>query len=92
MERSRVDCIGEGGERQCDDASSELMTRNTNKRVESATPVLDRTLRKRIYSIVETMFSDNVKARKLLPDGSYAPVEREGEPLDAQDYFLHHVM
>ena len=92
LEHSRVYCFGEGEEMEMYISSADLMTRNTNKRVEIATPVLDKTIRKRIYNILETMFSDNVKARKLLPDGSYAPVEREGEPLDAQDYFLHHVM
>lgn len=92
LEHSRVYCFGEGEGMEMYISSADLMTRNTNKRVEIATPVLDKTIRRRIYNILETMFSDNVKARKLLPDGSYAPVEREGEPLDAQDYFLHHVM
>ena len=92
LEHSRVYCFGEGEEMEMYISSADLMTRNTNKRVEIATPVLDKTIRKRIYNILETMFSDNVKARRLLPDGSYAPAGREGEPLDAQDYFLHHVM
>ena len=92
LEHSRVYCFGEGEEMEMYISSADLMTRNTNKRVEIATPVLNKTIRRRIYNILETMFSDNVKARKLLPDGSYAPAEREGEPLDAQDYFLHHVM
>ena len=69
-------------------SSADLMTRNTDKRVEIATPVLDETIAERIDSILRTMLADNVKARKLCPDGEYRRVETLGDALDAQEYFL----
>ena len=69
-------------------SSADLMTRNTDKRVEIATPVLDARIAERIDGILRTMLADNVKARKLCPDGDYRRVDTLGEPLDAQEYFL----
>ena len=69
-------------------SSADLMTRNTDKRVEIATPVLDKRIAERIDAILRTMLADNVKARKLCSDGEYRRVETLGEPLDAQEYFL----
>ena len=62
------------------------MTRNTERRVEIACPVLDPAVRRQIRHYVELYCSDNVKARVLQPDGSYTRVERpEGTPgVDAQ--------
>ena len=71
-------------------SSADLMTRNTDKRVEIATPVLDTRIAERIDGILQTMLSDNIKARKLCPDGEYRRVEMLGEALDAQEYFLAH--
>jgi hypothetical protein len=34
------------------------------------------------------MFADNVKARKILSNGEYAPIEREGKAINAQEEFL----
>ena len=44
LEHSRVYCFGEGEEMEMYISSADLMTRNTNKRVEIATPVLDKTI------------------------------------------------
>lgn len=69
--------------------SGDLMTRNTERRVEIAIPVYDSAIRKRIENILEISLKDNVKARKLLPDGSYLNVEQgaEDEELNSQTYF-----
>ena len=66
--------------------SADLMTRNTERRVEIACPVLDPAVRRQIRHYVELYCSDNEKARVLQPDGSYTRVERpEGAPgIDAQ--------
>jgi len=37
--------------------------------------------------ILKTCFADNVKARRLLPDGAYQPVPREGPRVRAQERF-----
>ena len=67
------------------------MTRNTDRRVEIATPVLDKDIENDIYKMLEVMFADNVNARRLLPDGTYEKLEGDGKRIDSQDYFLKHV-
>lgn len=89
LEHSRVYSFGRGEDRVTYISSADLMTRNTDKRVEIAAPVLDSRIADRIVGILQTMLADNVKARKLCPDGEYQKVETLGEPLDAQAYFLN---
>ena len=89
LEHSRVYSFGKGRDRVTYISSADLMTRNVDKRVEIAAPVLYRSIEERILKILRIMLSDNVKARKLCPDGKYRPVE--GSPaMDAQDYLLRH--
>ena len=91
LEHSRIYCFGEGKERVMYISSADLMTRNTDRRVEIATPVLDKDIENEIYKMLEVMLADNVNARKLLPDGTYARVEEGSEKVNSQDYFLKHV-
>ena len=84
LEHSRVYCFGSGEDRAVYISSADLMTRNTDKRVEIAAPVLDRSIADRIVSILELMLTDNVKARRLCPDGKYRRIEVTGDPVDAQ--------
>ena len=88
LEHSRIYCFGEGKERKMYISSAVLMTRNTDKRVEIATPVLDKKIEGKIYRMLEVMLADNVKARVLLPDGSYKKTEQVGESVDSQNEFL----
>ena len=68
-------------------SSADWMTRNLDKRLELLFPILDPKLRRRTIDILETFFADNVKARRLLPDGSYERVERDGKDVRAQEVF-----
>ena len=88
LEHSRIYSFGEGKDRVTYISSADLMTRNTDKRVEIAAPVLDKHIEGKIVDILRVMLSDNVKARKLCADGEYRKVETLGEMLDAQAYFL----
>ena len=88
LEHSRVYSFGRGDERIMYISSADLMTRNTDKRVEIAAPVLDRRIADRIERYLRITLSDNVKARELLPDGKYHKTESDGEPLDSQEFFL----
>ena len=88
LEHSRVYSFGKGEDRVTYISSADLMTRNTDKRVEIAAPVQDKKIEDKIVSILQVMLSDNVKARKLCSDGKYRKVETLGEMLDAQAYFL----
>ena len=86
LEHPRIYAFGVGEETKLYIGSADLMTRNTERRVEIACPVLDPAVRRQIRHYVELYCSDNVKARVLQPDGSYTRVERpEGVPaVDAQ--------
>jgi polyphosphate kinase len=59
------------------------MPRNFRRRVELMFPIEDPPLRERIINqILAIVLSDNVKARELLPDGTYRRVKpRPGEPI-----------
>ena len=84
LEHSRVYSFGRGKERRMYISSADLMTRNTDKRVEIAAPVLDEEIADKIAAILELMLSDNVKAKKLCADCVYRRVETLGAPVDAQ--------
>lgn len=88
LEHSRIYCFGEGEDRKIYISSADLMTRNTDKRVEIAAPVLDKNIKEKVLSYLGVMLSDNVKARAMNPDGTYRKVEILGEPVDAQNYLL----
>ncbi|HIR66514.1 MAG TPA: polyphosphate kinase 1 [Candidatus Coproplasma avicola] len=90
LEHSRVYSFGKGKDRVTYISSADLMTRNVDKRVEIAAPVLDKGIEERILKILRIMLSDNVKARKLCPDGKYRKVTGGEQPIDAQDYLLNH--
>ncbi len=88
LEHSRVYCFGRGEERKMYISSADLMTRNTDKRVEIAAPVLDNDIAEEILGILELMLADNVKAKKLCADCVYRRVETLGAPVDAQARLL----
>ena len=90
LEHSRVYSFGKGKDRITYISSADLMTRNVDKRVEIAAPVLDKKIEERILKILRIMLSDNVKARKLCAAGKYRKVTGGEEPMDAQDYLLRH--
>lgn len=52
-------------------SSADFMTRNIRNRVEVAVPIEDRDSRDYILEFLDMMFSDDVKSRKLGPDGKY---------------------
>ena len=80
LEHSRIYTFGEGEDRVTYISSADMMTRNTDKRVEIAAPLLDKAVEEQVCSYLELMLSDNVKAMHLCEDGVYRPAVRaEGE-------------
>ena len=71
-------------------SSADMMTRNTEHRVEIAYPVLDPACRALVQRYVKAQLKDNVKARVLSPSGEWVPVTRgAGEaPFNSQEYLL----
>lgn len=90
LEHSRIYSFGSGEQNVMYISSADLMTRNTDKRVEIAAPVLDKDIKKRISDYLGIMFADNVKARVMTAEATYRKVEAIGDPVDAQNYLLGH--
>jgi len=78
LEHSRVFCFGSGEGMRMYISSADLMTRNTERRVEVACPILDARIRERIYGMLETMLKDNVKAWDMDSCGGYT-LRKPGE-------------
>ena len=90
LEHSRVYCFENGGNEEIFTGSSDWMPRNLDRRIEVLAPVHDRNLRKFLKDVFLTAYlKDNVKAREMLPDGSYRRVFREpgSDEFDSQISF-----
>ena len=88
LEHSRIYCFGEGAGEQMYISSADFMTRNTTRRVEVACPIYDKEVRAKLHRIMDACFADNVKARVLQSDGTYALCPKEGAPVDSQQLMM----
>ncbi len=88
LEHARIYIFGVGERRKVYISSADLMTRNTQHRVEVAVPVLDEYLRRHLERVFETQLSDNVKLRRQGADGIYTYVQNGREPLNSQERFI----
>ena len=88
LEHPRIFSFGRGSTQKLYIGSADMMTRNTEKRVEVACPVYDEDLRARLNHMLQVMLEDNVKARVLDAAGTYLKMG-QGEPfVDAQEVFM----
>ncbi len=87
LEHARIFYFRNGGHEEVYMSSADWMRRNLEKRLEILFPVVDRGLRRRLIGILETCFADNVKAWRLLPEGTYERVRSGGPPVRAQETF-----
>ncbi len=88
LEHSRIYSFGEGDEQKMYISSADFMTRNTEKRVEIACPILDEGVKSKINSIIEIILKDNVKARQLTSDGTYVKRSIAGRLIDSQEELM----
>ena len=72
LEHSRIYYFLNGGDEQVYLASADWMTRNLDRRVELMFPVEQPAHKASILHALRSMFRDNVKARVLSADGTYA--------------------
>ncbi len=84
LEHSRVYIFGTQERCRMYISSADFMTRNTERRVEVAAPIYAPEIQMRIRKIIQLEFSDNVKAKRLLEDGSYMRVQNDRPPTDSQ--------
>ena len=96
LEHSRIYGFGPRDDCKLYLSSADLMTRNMDKRIEIAWPILNDTLRNQVLGYLGICYSDTAKLRELLPDGSYTALgafaERdengEVELFDSQKYLI----
>lgn len=67
-------------------SSADMMTRNTERRVEIAYPLYDTAVQKKVRNFIDLQLKDTIKARELNSDGLWNKVsDKDVAPLDAQE-------
>lgn len=71
-------------------SSADMMTRNTERRVEIAYPILDQTCRDMVIQYMDLQLADTVKARRLTNKGVWTRVPRlhSSIPINCQDILI----
>ncbi len=78
LEHTRISYFYHGGAESVFLSSADWMDRNLFNRVETAFPIIDDKLRRRVIEEgLETYLKDNCQAWLLQPDGSYIPAPRD---------------
>jgi polyphosphate kinase len=92
LEHSRIYYFRNGGNEAIYVGSADVMPRNLDRRVEILYPIEDlRLIRHLRDQVLTTYLADNVKARRMLPDGSYQRLKPESDDqrLDSQAWFIN---
>ncbi len=72
LEHARLYVFGNGDKEEMYIASADWMTRNLDRRVEVAAPILDPEVYAELRRILDIQWSDTCKARRILPDQTFA--------------------
>ena len=92
LEHARIFSFGVREEQKIYIGSADMMTRNTEKRVEVACPVYDPIVKRQLNHLLKVMLSDNVKARILTSDGTYKKKEIREREVNAQEVFMREAL
>lgn len=92
LEHARIYYFRNGGADEFFVGSADLMPRNLDRRVEQLFPVEDPQYKEALWQILTIHLRDNVKARRMLPDGTYERVKpRPGEEIiNSQEWLIEH--
>lgn len=88
LEHPRIFSFGTGEEQKIYIGSADMMTRNTEKRVEVACPIMDKQVKHQINHYLDVMLADNLKARTLQRDGNYVKKEQKEPFVNSQERFM----
>ncbi len=88
LEHARIFSFGTGAGQKVYIGSADMMTRNTEKRVEVACPIVDDNIRRQINHYLKVMLNDNVKSRVLQSDGTFIKKKAAGTLIDSQATFM----
>ncbi len=83
LEHARVYHFRNGGDEDVYLSSADWMPRNLDRRIELLFPVTAPEPRRKVLEVMDAMFLDNVKARRLMPDGTY---KRKRPPKGEEPY------
>lgn len=92
LEHARIFSFGTGAEQKMYIGSADMMTRNTEKRVEVACPIMDLDVKERLNHLLKVMLADNVKARSLQSDGTYIMKPKTEKEISCQEVFMKEAM
>jgi len=92
LEHARIFHFQNGGEDEVYLASADWMPRNLDRRVELMAPVETPECRGRVLQILDVLFRDNVKGRRLAADGTWRVPARQAAdaPFIAQTALYEH--
>lgn len=90
LEHSRIYAFGSKEERKIYISSGDMMTRNTEHRVEISCPIVSEKSKEKIEHILEVIMKDNVKARILQNDKKYIKLlsKEDEESINSQLTFM----
>lgn len=86
LEHARIYQFGKGKRSDIYIASADFMTRNTERRVEIALPILDQDIKRYMIEFLDNQFRDTVNAMELQNDKTYKHIE--GEKYDSHLYYM----
>ena len=88
LEHSRIYQFGSGRDLKLYISSADFMTRNTERRVEIAVPIMDPKLRAALTGYLELCLADNTKARRMDKNGKYHHIHDEKPEVSCQDVLM----
>ncbi|MBN2577243.1 MAG: polyphosphate kinase 1 [Deltaproteobacteria bacterium] len=91
LEHARIFYFKAGGKQEVYLSSADWMPRNFVRRIEVMFPIDDKTIRDRVlHEILATQLADNVKARRLLADGTYERIaaDKDAAVVRSQEVFI----
>ena len=90
LEHSRIYYFENGGDPVVYLGSADLMQRNLDRRIETLFPIEDQAMIRHIRAhLLATYLNDNIRAKLLMPDGSYVRAQPApgAAPRDSQAFF-----
>ncbi len=94
LEHSRIFYFYNDGNEEIYLSSADMMQRNLDRRVEVTFPIEDPALKQElIKTVIKYSLKDNVKSRKLNPDGTYTLLQPQNDEkkVNSQEWLMNHV-
>lgn len=87
LEHSRIYIFGSVSRQKIYISSADFMTRNTLRRVEVATPIFDKAIKRRLRNMFEVLIKDDEKGKEMDENGKYVTRKINEVPVNSQELF-----